>query len=564
MIIDKNPMAPEDAAFLDEYTMKLDAWKQALERAKDDGEKSNIFKIATEEMFKNREIRRRYRESYRDRFKNNPAAILEVDAAEILAAVDRKEDFYPYIEGTKEAATAYYKKCKMAADTLPEELEELALYIKEHCYRNYMGFYNFLYTCLNLQIWAYLQLRPGDYDPIIEAVKRRATSREDGYKEKKEGVIYVDGWCCQDPRAAATRRKALAPSFWTDEDPMGFAVVYQGAGVNGLALLNSSKERGRKDPTGLRVKETRDGQMELKLPNNNRMRPSCVKLLWSALAELHRLNHYGSADNLTVSIPLDEYMKKNGAKQTENSMKNWRKKIDADLDTLFNASVSWKEANPKRGMKADYKDVRIIIGKGISKGQIMLVFSPPMGQYLISAYPSRFPLGALLQIDEQYYPLAVPLLIKMATHNTIDKNVKAGTNNVLTVKTLIEACGDNLASYEELMQSNDRHPDKRIVERIVKTLNYMQDQGWIKWHYCNAGGRELEPEQLDQIDDDGFCPYSLFISLRVYFEITGADQSDQLDRRQRNEEKKARRQELQEKAEAAAKARQKVKQSNKK
>lgn len=523
----------------------------------------DISKITSEiwrYLLNRRKARRQQAESYRDQFKDNPAALLdEIDKR--LQEVSREKDFYPFIEEGKAEAIKEYKRWQ-EEETDPEELEMIDLYIKETYSKNYVGFYNYLQSCLTLQIWAYLGYFPGDYQTIIDRIKKRATDPADGYRERKAGVSYEETRCILLASIATRKPISRAMQLFSKDDPMGFTSIFQGPGTNDLVKMNSDRDLGTELDPAADTWAKRSGDYQITLPGDLGVRASCFKLLYAAQAALSTQNTYKSKGpyNLTVRIPLEDYIVWNRGKITANNIKSWRRKIDKDLQALYSASVSWKE-RPKGKRKWDYKDVRIITGKGIRQGFIEMDFSPAMGSYLINAYVNLFPLGAMLQIDEVRHSLAVPIFSKLAWQSANDNNAQKGTSHILKTTTIMEACGDYLPTYDDVRKSKDRHPDRRIVYPIVRELNYLQDQGWILWNYCNANNAELEADQLDLIEDDGRCPYDLFKDLRIYFEIKGTP--DQTDRRQKNAETKARRKDLQEKATARALADKKVKEIQK-
>ena len=524
-------------------------------------------------MVKVREKRRKADQEYFDTFHGDPSAVLE-EIDRILYGITREKDFFPYVDKEKAEAREYLKilrnpkKFQSKFKNLPPEVlpyivppKELVKEMQEHYYRNYVSFYNFLFDEITMPIKAWLHFCPGDYDTIIEHVQKRATDPKDGYRIRKAGIYYQNGVCrISEDGLAAGKREKIEPELqiFSDGDPMGFTSIFQGPGTNQLALFNNSKKGMRRiDPKeDIWSKRSRSGDYELKIKGNLSVKVGCIKLLFTAQALLNHQNQYGNSKtspNLTVKIPLKDYIEKNRKKVTDDNIKNMRKKIDSYLDVLFEASLSWKE--PSKGKKkGDYRDIRIIVDKGIQDGHIVMTFSEPLGVYLISSYVSQFPLGALLAIDELYHPMAVPIFQKLALHHSNDRNAKQGTNNILKTTTIMEACGDYLPTYEEVITSNDRHVDRRISDRVIKELNYLQDQGWIHWHFCNAKNTELDPDQLDLINDDGFCPYDLFKDLRICFEIVGAP--DQSERRQRNDEKKAKQQDRLDKALAQQKAKQ--------
>lgn len=524
-------------------------------------------------MVKVREKRRKADQEYFDTFHGDPSAVLE-EIDRILYGITREKDFFPYVDKEKAEAREYLKilknpkKFQSKFKNLPPEVlpyivppKELVKEMQEHYYRNYVSFYNFLFDEITMPMRAWLHFCPGDYDTIIEHVQKRATDPKDGYRIRRAGVSYKNGRCCiSEDGLAAGKREKVEPELqiFSDGDPMGFTSIFQGPGTNQLALFsNKKKGRVRIDPKeDIWSTKLKSGDYELKIKGDLAIKIGCLKLLLTAQAVLSHQNEYKNDKvdpNLTIKIPLKDYIEKNRKKVTRDNVKNMERKIDHYLETLFEARISWKETT-KKGKKKNYKDIRIIEEKGVEDGYIEMTFSKALAVYLINSYVAILPLGALLAIDEQHHSLAFPIFQKMALQYSNDRNTKQGNNNILLTTTLMEACGDNLSTYEEVITSDDRHVDRRISDRVIKELNYLQDMGFIHWHFCNAKNTELDPDQLDLINDDGFCPYDLFKDLRIWFEIVGAP--DQSERRQRNDEKKAKQQDRLDKALAQQKAKQ--------
>lgn len=532
--------------------------------------------IAADAISNARKSRQKALQEYIDSFKDDPEAIIdEIDKK--LYSISREDHFYPFVKeiraGAKEFMITMQKTLerleddpmqRMAApyiEIAKAEKEAFKIYMQETCYQNYIGFYNFLLLEIQEQTAAWLYYHPDDYDTIIEHIQRRATDPEDGYRIRKSGVFYEEGYCrLQEGSLAAGKRKKFTSNLqiFSDGDPMGFTSIFQGPGTNQLALFsNKKKGRVRIDPKeDIWSTKLKSGDYELKIKGDLAIKIGCLKLLLTAQAVLSHQNEYKNDKvdpNLTIKIPLKDYIEKNRKKVTRDNVKNMERKIDHYLETLFEARISWKETT-KKGKKKNYKDIRIIEEKGVEDGYIEMTFSKALAVYLINSYVAILPLGALLAIDEQHHSLAFPIFQKMALQYSNDRNTKQGNNNILLTTTLMEACGDNLSTYEEVITSDDRHVDRRISDRVIKELNYLQDMGFIHWHFCNAKNTELDPDQLDLINDDGFCPYDLFKDLRIWFEIVGAP--DQSERRQRNDEKKAKQQDRLDKALAQQKAKQ--------
>lgn len=272
------------------------------------------------------------------------------------------------------------------------------------------------------------------------------------------------------------------------------------------------------------------------------------KLLDAGAIQLTENNHFraknGQPINTSVSISLKEYGRLRGKnisprttstpeeeeaekKRLTNAMHEIRKRANEELNILYSLSLSWTE--PGRKKNADYKDVRVLQSKGISGGYIHMRFSEEMAAYLVHAYIMQYP-TALQTVDERN-PRTYNIGYKLALHHSNDNNRVKGTANIISVKALLDACGD-IPTYEEVQASKDRgHWERRIKDPLETSLDSNHSSGVItSWEYCNSKRLPLDDDQISIAD------YQTFMGLYIHFEM--ADEPDQSERLQRKAERK--------------------------
>ena len=271
------------------------------------------------------------------------------------------------------------------------------------------------------------------------------------------------------------------------------------------------------------------------------------KMLDAGALQLTALNHFrakqGQPINTAVSIALEEYGLMRGyditprmtstpeeaeaeKKRLFNVMCEIRKRANAELALLYSLSLSWTE--PGRKKNADYKDVRVLQSKGIRGGYINMRFSEDMAAYLVHAYLMQYP-TALQALDERN-PRTYNIGYKLALHHSMDNNRAKGTANIISVKALLEACGD-MPTYEEVQASKNRgHWERLIKAPLEKALDSNLASGVItKWEYSNSKCVPLDEGQISIAD------YQTFTGLYIHFEM--ADEPDQSERLQRKAER---------------------------
>lgn len=272
------------------------------------------------------------------------------------------------------------------------------------------------------------------------------------------------------------------------------------------------------------------------------------KMLDAGAIQLTANNHFrakkGQPIDTAVSIGLEEYGLMRGYDITPrttstpeeaeaeknrltNVMHEIRKRANAELALLYSLSLSWTE--PGRKKNADYKDVRVLQSKGIRGGYINMRFSEDMAAYLVHAYMMQYP-TALQALDERN-PRTYNIGYKLALHHSNDNNRAKGTANIISVKALLDACGD-IPTYEEVQASKDRgHWERRIKDPLEAALDSNLSSGVItSWEYCNSKRLPLDDEQISIAD------YQTFTGLYIHFEM--ADEPDQSERLQRKAERK--------------------------
>ena len=251
------------------------------------------------------------------------------------------------------------------------------------------------------------------------------------------------------------------------------------------------------------------------------------KLFIVCVAEFAKINTNSSNINYTVKFPLKDYAALLGYDVLEHPTKNQeeaeqekkraaevlkkaRKSINQDLNLLFNFSYSWKEKI--KGKEEDFKDIRIIGAKGIERGYIEAEITPSFANYILKhTTMTKYP-QALLKIDG-YHNNAYYLGLKIAEHWHIDKNQQKGTNDTLSIKTLLKCL--NLPNIQKLREQEASWQQK-IFEPFMQNLDYLKTKGFLDdYKLVKDKKEELTPQEREKAYKD----YNLFESLYLKYEI---------------------------------------------
>jgi hypothetical protein len=263
------------------------------------------------------------------------------------------------------------------------------------------------------------------------------------------------------------------------------------------------------------------------------------KILNTAIMFLTENNYY-NADRITptVEIPLIEYGEKCGYQLTsrkmatpeeqaaedkavQNRIIEFKKSVRRNLRDI--KEVTWTAEETSGRNKGDYAEMSIISGHGIINGYIRIDFAVNAAAYLVHSYVMWHPM-ALLAVDNRN-PNAYVLGYKIAQHNSNDNNAARGTNNTLSVKSLLAAAPE-IQSYEELQARGQRNWKDKIKKPLENSLNELVKKGELsKWKYRDpTTGTTYTPETAQPLT------WAQYSRLMVDFIMVNAP--DQTERRE--------------------------------
>ena len=148
----------------------------------------------------------------------------------------------------------------------------------------------------------------------------------------------------------------------------------------------------------------------------------------------------------------------------------------------------------------------------VGRDSVTFEFPIRLSEHLIKSPLSYIPkkIFVISSKNSNIYPIAR----KLSEHYHIYKNRVKETHNILSVKTLLKVAPE-IPSYEEVMKGN-RDWRGRIVELLAKNLDLLEEEGVIKWEWCNAKKIPLTDKQLD------IPNYNTFENLYIIFEMLDA------------------------------------------
>lgn len=300
-----------------------------------------------------------------------------------------------------------------------------------------------------------------------------------------------------------TQTQRIAPSILLIDKAKKktFSTIRQGTATNVLTKIKTDKNTVI-DPITKTATITH-GDFTINIPNFTELTglKTSTHQLFDAL--LVALTETG-AKSPVVSLSLDEYMLKRGLKDKKEA----RKQAVADLETLFNATISFKE-KLKGGKERDFHDIRIIDSKGIRKGIINVSFGTSFFNILLGYSIMHYP-AQLWTLNGKKNPNSFYLLRKIAEHKNM--NVGKKNENIISVKTLLNAT-PSLPSYDKAMQAG-QHLNQRIIKPFERDMDALDNT--LAWTYCHSNNSPLTDEEVNNMSYDVFNSLLVKIDWRQY------------------------------------------------
>ena len=349
------------------------------------------------------------------------------------------------------------------------------------------------------------------------AVKFNSVEDMEAYKQKIAEERKLKTLEALEDTVAETKPASsrVAPSILPtdDREKSTFSTIRQGTATNALTKVKpSTKKNTVIDPiTGTAT--ITQGSLTITIPDFTELtgfKTSTYQLLDALTVALTETG----AKSPVAALSLEEYMAKRGLKDKKEA----RKQATADLETLFNAKISFKEKR-RKGQEQDFHDIRIIDSKGIRKGIINVSFGTSFYNILLG-YPIMPYPAQLWTLNGKRNPNSFYLLRKIAEH----KNMNVGKKNedTIAVKTLL-AVAPNLPSYEEVMET-DRAVNRKIIEPFERDMDALEDT--LTWTYCHSNNSPLTDEELASLSYETFKSLLIKIDWKQY-----PDQTARLERK---------------------------------
>lgn len=206
-------------------------------------------------------------------------------------------------------------------------------------------------------------------------------------------------------------------------------------------------------------------------------------------------------NDLTITLPISEYLQMLGFKDTKNNRKRTRIHAKEDLRRLYAASVDTYRT--RSGNRELIQAMRIIGQYGDDlKDALTVTFTPGFYALYRDTYRVMNLPTAAIRLDIRYNPHSLPLAYKLSTHKK--QNYTKANANIISVAALLSACPD-MPKYEDVSKSGSRDITRRIIEPFERDITALND--CISWQYWQDGQAAATPHY-----------YTEFIGLNIKVE----------------------------------------------
>lgn len=404
------------------------------------------------------------------------------------------DEVWPHIQATGEVPAEYRDRIGVNDITVHDEIgaDGKHRYIPEG--KATKGYYDIVWERWNSER---AQLDSKYHDVIIKALRYALSNEKEAADARpimdllKALIADVESMTPEQVRTIITNNLLASP----------FLPMLNGAPSNDIMQL-TIKGMTPDSFSKKAVFETKDGR-KITIEHFDKLQgvlsTSAKKILDTALLYLTSNNYYKAGRNgltPTVEIPLIEYGEACGYQLTPQTMatpeeqaaenrriqeriKELKKNVRRDLHDI--ADILWTGEETRGRNKGDYAEMRIISSHKIVKGLIRINFDVDAAAYFVKSYVMQYP-TALLKHDNRK-PNAYVIGRKIAFHNSLDNNAAAGTNNTLSVKSLL-ADAPEIPTIDDIKARGQRNWKDKIKKPLEIALDENISVGLIsKWEY---------------------------------------------------------------------------------
>lgn len=384
----------------------------------------------------------------------------------------------------------------------------------------------------------YIYFKRSDVDDLIQSATSVETKALNTNKQAlDEAQGYIEKLISNRSYKIFNNFKELEALIEDEERKSALIRVYTGKATKAIAKFNT-KDAIMDNVTKSAVIENAEAILKIegfKISEKKKLNfgANTHKLLLAGIHHFTLLNDKDSANNnkleYEILVPIKDYCiscgytqiieeEKETPEEQEkehnralNALWNVRRKLKKDLETLSHSRIKWTETDEriKKVIGGNCIEMAIIGSFIMGRDYIHMYFDPLFSRYLVSLPQTLYP-ELIFSIDPVNNN-AILLQMKLSEHYNMASNIKRGTYNRLSVKSLLEAT--NIPNYEQVREQRKGWEEK-IRRPLEANLKILTQKGTLKeWEYYSAKDTELKNEKVN------FKDYHTWEKELIYFEL---------------------------------------------
>lgn len=330
------------------------------------------------------------------------------------------------------------------------------------------------------------------------------------------------------------RESILSPVILPNADNKWFFTTLHAKPIDAIASMTGKKPKEKDEYSQKLIFMHKD--VKLTTPSAAKLGTAAHKLLIAACQQLTKnINMADNAQNTSINrdiqFTIEDYAKRcNYDISNDRNKKRIKQKLSEAVRTvLLDGTLSWQD---KRG---NMEGINIFEFGQIKGNYVKLKFTETITSYFLQQRTITQGSEALFRLDDRSNT-AYALGYNMNLHSHMANNVELGTNNILSVQSLLAYTA--LPTIQKIRESGHSWVNM-IKNPLEQALNNLVECEFItKWYYCRQGSKN-SPVAVNEIT------YEEWEQLFIVFEIKNPpDYLPMLERRTNNREITKQRQEL--------------------
>lgn len=294
--------------------------------------------------------------------------------------------------------------------------------------------------------------------------------------------------------------RQIQPTILPSYTDSNYRMIYQNSATNQISRIDSEHTPTKKDGFNRTVFKSDAITVITKATKMGMQEAQMLDYISVKFAELPDHDHES-----TFEITLSEYKADFG----KSDSKSARNALKRTLDRIANTTYSYNGGDPNNPYNQSF-GTQPLLGYSYKNGKAVVTIMP-FFKYLLLQQSMPMPYSPLaFKLNPRTETIPFRVLRELLVNKRINAGNKARENRI-KVKTLLSKIRA-IPSYESVMNSNDRHPTRRIIDPIFKAMERIsnpKDGAISDYSFIDKNGKLLD---YDNLDYEAFIDSSIVIN----------------------------------------------------